>query len=86
MAGARGAHLIEAEPARNHGQPGTDILDLVEVGAGQPQKRFLRNVFGVPDVSQHLVPEIDQVRAMPPPSLSDLVIRGLRLAHVVTTI
>jgi hypothetical protein len=33
VAGARRTHLIEAEPASHHGQPGADILDLVEVGA-----------------------------------------------------
>ncbi len=75
VAGARRTHLIEAEPTRDHRQPGADIVDLVEVGAREPQKRLLRNVFGVPDVSQHLIRQIDQVRAMPTPGLGDLVIR-----------
>src|SRR4029077_4406745 len=43
------------------------------------------NVFGLTHVTEHLVGQVDQVRAMPPPGLGDLVV-GLRLAHVFTTI
>ena len=73
VASPRRTHLVEAEPAGHHRQPRADILDLAEVGAGEPQKRFLRNVFGVPDIAQHLVRQIDQVRAMPTPGVGDPV-------------
>ena len=75
VAGARRTHLVEAEPAGDHGQPAADVVDLVDVGAGQPQKRLLRDVFGLADVAEHLVGEVDQIGAVAAPGLGDLVAR-----------
>ncbi len=71
--GAGRAHLVETEAARHHGQPAADVLDLVPVGARKPQEGLLRNIFRLADVSQHLVGEVDQIRAMATPGLVDLV-------------
>jgi hypothetical protein len=75
VAHSRRAHLIEAEPAGNHRQPAADIVDLIYISAGQPQEGFLRNVFGVTNISDYLVSEIYQIRTVPTPCLGDLVAR-----------
>lgn len=73
-AGPGRTDLVEAQPAGYHRQPAADVVDLAQVGTGQPQKRFLRNVFGVADVAdvaEHLVGEVDQIRAMAPPCFGE---------------
>ena len=67
VAGACRAHLVEAEPPGDDGQPGADVVDLRGVGARQPQERLLRDVLGLADVAEHLIGEIHQVGAMTAP-------------------
>ena len=69
--GARRAHLVQAQPAGNDGQPGADIVDLLGLGARQPKERLLCDVFGLSDVAEHLVGEVHQVRAVVAPRQFD---------------
>ena len=78
VARSRRTHLIKAEPAGDHGQPAADIVDLVGIDPRQPQKCFLRNVFGVADIAEYLISEIDQIGAVTTPGLGDLVAWRLR--------
>ena len=76
-AGTAKAQLVETINATAHtyeGIPGDVHAGLYrKSGAREPQKRLLCNVFGVSDVSQHLIRQIHQVRAMSTPGLGDLV-------------
>ncbi len=81
VAHSRRAHLIEAEPARDDGEPAADVVDIVGSDSRKPQKCLLRNIFGVTDISEDLISEIDQIRAVPAPGVGDLVGWRLGLVH-----
>jgi len=67
VAGAGRPQLVKAQPPRHDGQPGADVIDLCRVGARKSKESLLRDVFGLPDVAQHLIGEVHQVRTVAAP-------------------
>ncbi len=74
--------LIQAQPPGNHHEPTPNVVDVGELRPGQPQKGFLRNVFGFIDIPEHLVGEVDQVWPVAPPGRGDAL---CRFCHGSTT-
>ncbi len=67
VAGAGRTQLVEAQPPGDDGEPASNVVDLADIGSGQPQERLLSDVLGLADVAEHLIGEVHQVGAMAAP-------------------
>ena len=77
---ARAQH-VQADPRDDGGQPAAEVLDLVRVGAAEPQPGLLHGVVGLGHRAQHPVGDRPQAR----PVLLEPLGQPVLLAHPVTS-
>jgi hypothetical protein len=71
---AFGPQPVEAQPADHDHQPSPDVVDLVDVGPGQPGEGLLDHVLGLGDVAEHPEADVEHVTAVLPPGPAQFVV------------
>ena len=66
--------MVKAQSSRDHREPTADVVDAFH--SGQAQEGLLGDVFSGTDVAEHLVGEVDQVRAMESPRVGKAGVTG----------
>ncbi len=63
--------MVETEASDDDHQPAADVVDGVEVGAGEAHEGLLHHVLGSTEVPEHPEGDVEQVAALDPGDVTD---------------